>query len=149
MMTLERVNGYAAVSNPKLDSIFRELSALRAENKRMAQRITPRVRGSKIVRRAVVDGHTILMAAFAGDSTGCVAMAKGYGVSRRRWEWAVAFLRYAGIVAMHNREWRAGLTWIEMELSRAVALLEKAGAELMDGSDGYRKLRRILSAKRM
>ncbi len=157
MMTIEsRVNGYVGA---KLDGLFRELATLRAENQVMAKRITPRVRGSKIVRRAVVDAHTVLMAAFSGDSTGCVAMAtgdstgcqamaNGYGVSRRRWEWAVAFLRYAGIVALHNREWRAGLTWIELELERAVALLEKAGSELIDGPDGYKKLRKILNGRR-
>ena len=84
-----------------LDTVFKELAALRAENRRLKDKLSTKARGSKIVRRALVDAHTITMAAFSGENTGRVAMQEG-GMTKHRWAWGVAFLRYAGVVSFSN-----------------------------------------------
>ena len=67
-------------------------------------------------------------------------------MSKRRWGWAVAFLRYAGIVAMNSRQWRNGLEFTVTDLDESIALLERSGAELMDSKEGYRRLSSLLKA---
>jgi hypothetical protein len=65
---------------------------------------------------------------------------------KRRWAWAVAFLRYAGIVAINSRQWRNGLEFIVTDLSDAISLLESAGTELMDSKEGYKRLSALLKS---
>lgn len=131
-----------------VETMLHELAALRAENKHLRSKLSRNQRGSQIVRTAIVDAHQIVMAAFSDQSTGCQAMQKGHGISRRRWEWAVAFLRYAGILPMINKGWRNGLAFAITDLNEAVRLLEVAATEL-DLADGYRRLRSALYARRM
>jgi len=126
-----------------LDAIFKELATLRAENRRMRDKLTVKARGSKIVRRALVDAHTIMMAAFSGENTGRKAMQDEHGMSKHRWAWAVAFLRYAGIVSFRSKHWRVGLDFVVMDLTEAVTLLEKSATELAKG-DGYKRLRQVV-----
>lgn len=126
----------------ELETLFRELAGLRAENNHLRGMLGRKYRYSKIVRTAIVDGHTILMAAFSGEPTGCVAMQRT-GMTRRRWEWAVAFLRYAGIVAMTTASWQSGLDWVITQLDEAIQLMERAAVEL-DAPGGYRRLRKLL-----
>lgn len=127
----------------KLDVLLRELAQVRAENGHLRSLLGRKWRYSKIVRSAIVDGHTIMMAAFAGEQTGCIAIQRATGMSRRRWEWGVAFLRYAGAVAMVTPNWRNGLEWTVVQLDEAIRLLERSAHEL-DSSDGYRRLRKLL-----
>lgn len=126
----------------EIDCILRELVSLRAENKRLREQLVATRRGSVTVRRAIVDAHSILMNAFAGDATGRMAMA-GDGMTKRRWAWAVALLRYAGIVSIRTANWRRGLTFRAQGLSDAVVLLESAAREL-SGPGGYEKLRAVV-----
>lgn len=127
------------------EALYRELLQLRAEVKLLHNKLPSTTRQSKIVRAAVVDAHAILMAAFSGQSTGVAAMHQ-QGMSKRRWAWGVAFLRYAGIVARNSREWRTGLEFLIIDLTEAVALLERAGVELMEHKEGYRRLAALLKA---
>lgn len=124
-------------------AIYRELLTLRAEVKHLHDKLPAATRGSKIVRAAVVDGHMLIMQAFSGESTGCTAMGK-LGMTKRRWAWAVAFLRYAGIVARQTKNWRAGLEFVITDLAECITLLERAGTELMDRPGGYKKLVALL-----
>lgn len=127
----------------ELNSLLRELGNLRAENGHLRALLGRKWRYSKIVRTAVVDGHTIMMAAFSGEPTGCVAMQREAGMTRRRWEWGVAFLRYAGIVGMATPNWRQGLEFVVTQLDQSIQLIERAAIEL-DGNEGYRRLRKLL-----
>lgn len=127
----------------EIDGLLRELATLRAENRYLRSKRTRSQRYSAIVRRALIDAHSILMAAFSDEPTGAVTMARTTGMGRRRWQWAVAFLRYAGVVAMHNADWRSGLTWVAQDLAEAVDLVEIAAVEL-DGPDGYKQLKACL-----
>lgn len=126
----------------QLETLLRELAQLRAENRQLRANLTRNRRYSMIVRRALVDAHLVLMAAFSDEATGAVTMGREHGLSRRRWDWAVAFLRHAGIVAVYNADWRAGLSWTVTDLAEAIELLEIAASEL-DGPDGYRQLREM------
>lgn len=130
------------ISSAERETLLQELAALRAENRALRGQLPKRHRYSTIVRRAVTDAHLLLMAAYGGDSTGCLAMEQNYGLARRRWQWAVAFLRYAGIVAMRTHNWRDGLPFVVDELEEAIVLLEQATVEL-DGPGGYKRLKAI------
>lgn len=141
MMTIEtHTNGKVSHN---LDTVFKELAALRAENRRMKDKLSAKARGSKIVRRALVDAHTIIMAAFSGENTGRKAMQDDHGMTKHRWAWAVAFLRYAGIVSFSNKKWRSGIEFAVSDLAEAIRLLETAATELAR-ADGYRRLRSIV-----
>lgn len=125
-----------------LDAIFAELATLREENRALRAKLPKTKRHSSTTKRAVVDAHMIMMRAFTGDNTGRVAM-QGEGMSKQRWAWAVAFLRYAGIVAYRNRQWRKGLDFLVTDLADAITLLEAAG-EAVATADGYKRLRSLL-----
>lgn len=141
MLTIEtHTNGKVSHN---LDVIFKELATLRAENRRMKEKLSTKARGSKIVRRALVDAHTIVMAAFSGDNTGRKAMQDDHAMTKHRWAWAVAYLRYAGIVSFRSKHWRKGLDFVVTDLADAIRLLEKAAVEL-NNADGYKRLRQVV-----
>lgn len=126
-------------------ALYRELLQLRAEVAHLHDKLPSGTRQSKIVRGAVVDAHSIIMNAFSGQSTGVAAM-HAQGLPKRRWAWAVAFLRYAGIVATNSRQWRNGLEFIVTDLAQAISLLERSGDELMSDSRGYKRLSSLLKS---
>ena len=130
---------------PSTEALYQELALLRAEVKYLHDKLPSTTRQSKIVRTAVVDAHQILLNAFSGQSTGAAAMYK-QGMAKRRWAWAVAFLRYAGIIAQQSRQWRNGLEFIVTDLMTAIELLEKSGIELMSDQRGYKRLAALLKA---
>jgi hypothetical protein len=136
MITIEQTK------SANLDAIFAELAALRTENKALRAKLPKNKRHSSTIKRAVVDAHAILCRAFSGDATGCVAM-QGEGMSKQRWAWAVAMLRYAGVVAYRQKQWRRGLDFIVTDLAEAISQLEVAG-ETLNTPDGYRRLRGLL-----
>lgn len=149
MMRIEHyANGHTVPQNghknahSNLDAIFQELATLRAQNRALKAKLPKTKRSSSTVERAIVDAHTILMRAFSGDNTGRVAMAED-GMSKRRWAWAVAFLRYAGIVGYRQKNWRNGLEFVVVDLAESISLLEKAATEI-DTIDGYKRLRSLL-----
>lgn len=120
-------------------ALYRELTTLRSEKQHLRDRLPKQSRGSQTVRTAIVDAHMLILNAFSGESTGKLAMGR-QGMGKRRWAWAVAFLRYAGIVSPSRRKWRTGLEWLITELTECINLLEKAGKELMGTEDGYKLL---------
>lgn len=125
-----------------LDAIFRELATLRAENRALRARLPKSKRYSTTTRRAVVDAHMLICRAFSGDNTGRLAM-EGEGMTKQRWAWAVALLRYAGIVAYQQKQWRRGLEFVVTDLATAIEALETAAAEVAT-VDGYKRLRSLL-----
>jgi hypothetical protein len=102
----------------------RELIALRAEVNHLRSLVGNRRRGSMIVRRAHVDALAIVQAHYLGHATGRVEMGR-QGMSKRRWAWAVALLRFAGVVSTRRHDWRLGLAWVATE-DKAVLLLRDA-----------------------
>lgn len=128
----------------RLDALFQQLAALRAENETLRQNLTRNRRYSVLLRRAVVDAHVIILAAWSDEPTGQLAMQRAHGVTRRRWEWAVAFLRYAQVIAVRVDDWRDGLQFLEVELDSAVERLQQAATALESAPDGYKRLRGLL-----
>lgn len=128
-----------------VDYLVRELAAARAENRKLRNRLPKRSRYSVIVQRAVVDGHTLVMRAFADESTSRVALWRE-GMSARRWQWGVAFLRYAGVLATEG-DWRFGLRWQVEGLDECVRRIETSAAELV-GIGGYKRLRALVKYRR-
>lgn len=142
MIRIEQyTNGHSRPAD-NLDAIFAELAALRVENRALKARLPKSKRHSSTTKRAVVDAHAILMRAFSGDNTGCLAM-QGEGMSKRRWAWAIALLRYAGIISYRQKQWRAGLEFVVTDLAESIRLLEKSATEI-DTFDGYKRLRSLL-----
>lgn len=105
-------------------AMSRELIALRAEVNHLRSRIGARRRGSMIVRRAHVDALALVQAHYLGYATGRVEAAR-QGMTKRRWAWAVAYLRYAQVVSSRRHDWRMGIRWVVSE-DKAVALLRDA-----------------------
>lgn len=128
----------------RLDALFQELAALRAENHNLRASLTRNRRYSVLLRRAIVDAHVIILAAWSDEATGQQAMQRAHGMTRRRWEWATAFLRYAQVVATNSVDWRNGLEFLEVELDQAVAKLEQAATILDSAPNGYKRLRALL-----
>lgn len=102
----------------------RDLIALRAEVRHLRSLVGARRRGSMIVRRAQVDALAIVQAHYLGHATGRVEMGR-QGMTKRRWAWAVAYLRYAQVVSSRRHNWRSGLVWVVGE-DKAVQLLRDA-----------------------
>lgn len=135
-------NGHAgqdAAAESETALLLRELAALRAENRHLRNRLPKSQRYSQRVRKACVDAHALLLAAFSGDATGIVSTRNDGLMKRSAWTWAVAVLRYAGIVDPSNRQWRKGLKWIVTDLDTAILQLETAITEL-DSPAGYARL---------
>ena len=126
-------------ANSEMALLLRELAALRAENRHLRNRLPKSGRYSQRVRKACVDAHALLLAAFSGDATGIVSTRNDGLLKRSAWTWAVAVLRYAGIVADDAKQWRKGLRWIVTDLNTAVLQLETAITEL-DVPEGYARL---------
>ena len=136
MLTVEKI------ANQDRDALLRELTRLRAENNMLRQRRPKTERYSQTVTSAIADAHTLIMAAWSGEPTGQMHMRNHHGMTRRRWEWATAFLRYAG-VAKTTGYWRSGINWATTDLNQAVSLLEKAATELA-GAGAYKRLQSVL-----
>lgn len=136
MITIEQTN------SQNLDAIFRELETLRAENRALRAKLPRSKRYSSTTKRAVIDAHTLLCRAFAGDNTGRLAM-QNEGMSKQRWAWAVALLRFAGIVAYRQKQWRNGLEFVTVDLAEAIRQLEAAAGNVAT-ADGYKRLRSLL-----
>lgn len=136
MITIEQTN------SQNLDSLYLELATLRAENRALRAKLPKTKRYSSTTKRAVVDAHILLCRAFAGDNTGRLAM-QNEGMSKQRWAWAVALLRFAGIVAYRQKQWRNGLEFVTVDLAEAIRQLEAAAGNVAT-ADGYKRLRSLL-----
>jgi hypothetical protein len=137
MLTVERI------ANQDRNTLLRELERLRSENNRLRQRRPKTERYSTTVANAIADAHTLVMAAWEGQPTGQMHMRNQHDMTRRKWEWAYAFLRYAGI-AKSTSHWRSGINWATTDLTQAISLLEKAAKEL-DGPGAYKRLQSVLN----
>ena len=77
------------------EQLLVEVHNLRAENRQLRKRL-PDVRDMKRLRQAHRDAKAMLLRRFSGYSISrheCELV----GISRRRWPWAIALLRCAGV----------------------------------------------------
>lgn len=145
MLTVEKpyINGThpTITGNSSVEQLIRELATLRAQNKQLSSRLAKKDRRSITVERSIRDAHSLLTEAFSQGNTSRDQMKEIHGVSRRRWAWACAVLRYAGIIERgKTRRWRNGLDFLIDELDIAVKLLETATRELLSNENAYSAL---------
>ncbi|TXG77458.1 hypothetical protein E6Q11_02730 [Candidatus Dojkabacteria bacterium] len=124
--------------NTELEATLRQMVSMNRELRRLRKAMSRQNRRSAIVNQAIVDAQNIIIEATVTGSTSQRSMER-IGIGRRRWEWAVAFLRYAGVIAMRNHDWRVGLTWATDDPKEVLVLLNKAATEL-DDERGYKRL---------
>jgi hypothetical protein len=94
-------------------TLMRDNACLVAEVRKLRSLVGYRRRGSVTVADARADALSLIQQRFIGHPTGRVEMGR-QGMSKRRWAWAVAYLRFAGVVAYRTGEWRRGLRWVAM-----------------------------------
>lgn len=72
-----------------------EVARLRRENAAMALQVRHAMTPGRIAQRATDDAMLLVGDFFAGQLVSREEMYRRHGMSRRRWEWARALLRYA------------------------------------------------------
>lgn len=146
MITIEHAASRRTYANGSagadIDALIRELATLRVQNKKLRSHLEKKSRTSVIIERAIIDANQLVMQAFASEPTSRKHML-GLGMSRWRWGWASALLRYAGIIKSES-DWRAGLVFAVEDLSDCANLIEIAARELLGKRDGLKRLRTAL-----
>lgn len=102
-----------------------ELTTLRTEVAYLRSLIAARRRGSVIIQHAQLDALWLVQQRYLGQGTGRVEASR-VGIPKRRWAWAVALLRYSGVVSTRVGNWRYGLMWVADNEAHAIALLKDA-----------------------
>lgn len=98
LQTAQEWQQRALLAEQKLLLIASQAAALRTENTRLRRnyrRVKPD--HDQIVQRAAADVRLMLALALAGQETTRRRCADELGISRRRWDWARALARLAGI----------------------------------------------------
>lgn len=133
------VNGSASAD---IETLLRELATLRAQNRKLRSHLEKKSRQSVIIERAIIDANALVMQAFASEPTSRKHM-RSAGMTRWRWGWAAALLRYAGILKSDS-DWRAGLVFAVEDLADCANLIDIATRELLAAKDGLRRLKNHL-----
>lgn len=84
-------------SPAELDRVRVSLATVQAENRRL-RRMTTNGKLGRVLHRAAADARQLVTWRFAGYSVSR-RNCEGYGMTQRRWAWAMALLRAARIVA--------------------------------------------------
>ncbi len=110
-----------------------QVATLQAENRRL-RRLTQNGKQGSILHRAAADARAIVAWRAAGYS---VARRKclTYGLSERRWMWAMALLKLANVIAMDtfyaDDFLLDDLDAINRSIDRAVGKVERNGMSLL------------------
>ena len=83
-------------SPAELDRLRVQLATVQAENRRL-RRMTQNGKYGRLLHRAAADARQLIGWRFAGYSVTRRA-CHSYGMSERRWAWAVALLKFANVV---------------------------------------------------
>ena len=140
MRTAERT------SNTNEYRLRRELAQLRAENKFLRESKPMSQRYSKIVATAQADAIELIDSRWMSERTSKAYAFQSLGMSERRWFWAVALLRYSGVVALGGRRGELGFT-VDLR-SDALSKLNNASTDIINEPSGYKRLRRLLPHSR-
>ncbi len=107
-------------------TLLRERATLKGEVAYLRARVGTSRCGSSVVRRAQADALSMIEARYGGYGTGRVEMGRA-GMGKRRWAWAVAYLRHAGVVSVRTGNWRRGLRWQVTEVVAVQRIADAAG----------------------
>lgn len=148
--TLKAVASTLLHPDPKATRIAILLQDLEAANQHidhLRAKLPTTVRGSQTIERAIKDAYAILVEAFNTGQTGRDHMLAKVGMKRSAWQWAVAFLRCAGVVAQRSPnvqyDWQTGLQFSVQDRDVAFARHKQAAMEIEVKEDGYQVLRRM------
>lgn len=120
----------ASLLRTQLEMAAVKVTTLQAENRRL-RRLTANGRRGRLLSRTAADAKQICAWRWAGFSVSRTA-ALSYGMSRRRWHWAVALLERARVVApdahyMDDAFEVDDITDALAAVDRTVKLLEQSG----------------------
>lgn len=131
----------------RIAQLLRELEQKNEYIETLRSKLPTNRRGSQTIDRAVKDAHELLLEAFKSGQTGRDHMWQAVRMKRSAWQWAVAFLRCAGIVAQRDPssryEWQSGLQFLIQDRDRAFVLHQQTALALDSREDGYQLLRRM------
>ena len=124
-----RTQNQAALQQAQMDRLTVQNATLAAENRRL-RRLTQNGAAGRLLHRTKADARQIVGWRFAGYSVTRRA-CHGYGMSERRWAWAVAMLKVARLVE-HNAPSIDDFTVEDLDealaaVDRATALCERDG----------------------
>lgn len=110
-----------------------QVATVQAENRRL-RRLTANGRQGRLLERSAHDARQLVAWRFAGYSI-ARRQAMSYGMSERRWAWALALLKLAGVVAM-DTSWADeflddDLASVESRIKRAIGKVESNGISLL------------------
>jgi hypothetical protein len=127
------------------DALRLKVAQLQAENRQLRRRLADRE--LRQLRKAEADAALIGGLLFAQMPT-TRAACLDYGISRRRWTWAMALLQI-GLVRRHDGGWRdVSMETFESALRGAVGIVERDGLQALvdrmprNGYSGEHKTRR-------
>jgi hypothetical protein len=138
-LPLEYIAGNAIIelkeTRRKLEFATVKLATVQAENRRL-RRLTANGRQGRILSRASADAKQMIAWRWAGFSVSRAA-ALSYGMSRRRWAWAVALLERARVVQADASylddafDDELGINDAYEMVDRTVKVVEQKGIELL------------------
>jgi hypothetical protein len=140
MLTIERSEAAAP------QSLQRELAQLRAENKYLREKLPMSNRYSKTLAIAQADAVELIDSRWYSERTSKLFAVSQLGMSENRWYWAVALLRFAGIVELGSG--RSELQFVIVLHTDVITALNRACTTLNAAEDGYGQLRRRLPRSR-
>jgi hypothetical protein len=129
MNTQTRTTNDLALLRTQLDLAAVKLATVQAENRRL-RRMTENGKQGRLLYRTAADARQIVGWRFAGYSVTRRA-CYGYGMSERRWAWAVALLKVAKVLDINTAcvdEFDvADLDEALAQVDRAVTICEQEG----------------------
>lgn len=111
---------------------------LEAENTDLRSKIAGMNRPSKIVYGAIRDGYELLMRHVTDLSMSREQMQRE-GMSIRRWQWAIASLRYTNVLSIRSRVFK--LKWFSTEKTELLQMFEEGTKRLLEAEKPLDSLR--------
>lgn len=147
LSTIHR-NGYHIERNSllaasQLAQLQQQLAQVQSDNSELNRRLSAQNRPGKQLGGIIECASIILSEHISGGTVGAMAIKSKYpNVGRRRREWSVALLRYAGIVRSVDKY---GLRFnSDMSVQRAWQKLTATAENLAQSPDAIEQLRRYL-----
>lgn len=119
-----------SLANWQLERAAVQNATLASENRRL-RRMTANGRQGRILHRTAADARQLVGWRFANYSISR-RNALSYGMSRRRWAWAVALLKLAGVLALDCAHADAFLV---EDLDECIRRIDKAVAKVEKSDD--------------